>query len=80
MIFSSIKEINRYVKHLLLRKTEVRKTLILSEENLKKCTTFEEQKGTRYIGETFILASSSSAVFHLQNSVSDFFEFVLIRR
>ena len=49
MIFSSIKEINRYVKHLLLRKTEVRKTLILSEENLKKCTTFEEQKGTRYI-------------------------------
>ena len=29
--FSSIKEINRYVEHLLLRKTDVLKTSILSE-------------------------------------------------
>ena len=30
--------------------------------------------------ETFILALSSSAVFRLQNDVSDFFQFVLIGR
>ena len=45
----SIKEINRYVKHLLLRKTDVLKTSILSERKLEECTSFEEQKGTRYI-------------------------------
>ena len=45
MFFSSIKELNRCVKHLLLRKTDVLKT----EEILKTCTTFEEQKGTKYI-------------------------------
>ena len=28
----------------------------LSTENLKKYTSFEEQKGTRYIREMFILA------------------------
>ena len=33
------------------------------KENLKKCTSFEEQKGTL----------SSSAIFRLQNRVSDFF-------
>ena len=49
MFFSSIKEINRYVKHLLLRKTDVLKTSILSERKLEECTSFEEQKGTRYI-------------------------------
>ena len=36
---------------------------------LKKCISFEEG----IFGETFILALSSSAVFHLQISVSDFF-------
>ena len=54
MSFSSIKEINRLIskgmsEHLLLRKTDVLKILIFSERNLKKCTSFEEQKGTRYI-------------------------------
>ena len=34
----------RNVKHLLLRKTDVLKTSIFSE-----CTNFEEQKGARYI-------------------------------
>ena len=62
----------RNVEHLLLRKT-IFKTSIFSERNLKKCTNFEEQKGTGIFGETFILASSSSVVFRLQNSVSDFF-------
>ena len=36
-------------KHLLLRKTDVLK--ISRKENFKKCTSFEEQKGTRYIRE-----------------------------
>ena len=39
----------RNFKHLLLRKTDVFKTLIFSERNLKKCTNFEDQKSTRYI-------------------------------
>ena len=44
------------------------------QENLKKYTNFEEQKGTKYIrGERLILASPSSAVFRLQNRVSDVF-------
>ena len=42
------------------------------EENLKKCATFDEQKGTRF-AEMFILALSSSAVFRLENLVSDLF-------
>ena len=32
MLFSSIKEIYKYVKHLLLKKTDVLKTSILSEK------------------------------------------------
>ena len=36
------------VKHLLLRKTDFLKTSISRKGNLKKCTNFEEQKGTRY--------------------------------
>ena len=40
---------------------------------MKKCTSFEQQKGTRYIfGKTFILAFLSSAVFRPQNRFSDF--------
>ena len=35
-------------KHLLLRKTDVLKTCW---KNLKKCTSFEEEKDTRYIRE-----------------------------
>ena len=44
-----------------------------SEKKLRKCNSFEEQKGTRYIGENFILALLSSAVFRLEKRVSDFF-------
>ena len=43
------------------------------KENLKKCNSSEEQKGTRYIWDMFILRLLSSADFHLQNRVSDFF-------
>ena len=63
-------------KPLLLRKTDVLKLVekvISRKENLKKCTSFEEQKGTSIFGKTFILALLSSPVFRLQNRVSDFF-------
>ena len=49
MFFSSIKEINMYVKHLLLRETDVLKTSILSERKFKGMVYFEEEKGARYI-------------------------------
>ena len=32
-------------------KTDVLKNSVLSEKNLKTCTTFEEQKGTDYVRE-----------------------------
>ena len=38
MLFSSVKEINRYVKYLLLRKTDVLKTSILSERKFEEMT------------------------------------------
>ena len=45
----------RNVKHLLLRKTDVLKLPFSRKENLKKCSNFEEQKGTRYIrGNVYI--------------------------
>ena len=44
-----------------------------SKENLKKYTSFEEEKVQGIFGETFILALLSSAVIRLQNHVSDFF-------
>ena len=65
-------------KHLLLRKTDFLKTCwkskFFGKKIWRKCTSFKEQKGTQVIfGETFILALLSSAVFRLQNHVSDFF-------
>ena len=44
-----IKEVNRYVKHLLLRKTDLLKSSVLSERKFEEIHIFEEQKGTRYI-------------------------------
>ena len=41
--------------------------------NLKKCTSFEEQKVQVIFGETFILALSPSAVFRLENCAFNFF-------
>ena len=52
----------RNVKHLLLRKTDVLKTSIFSD---------------RIFGGTFILALTSSGVFRQQNHVSDFFKIIL---
>ena len=71
---SLIKKINRYVKHLLLRKTDVLKTSILSERKLEEIRYLWRAKRYKvYNGVRFILALSSSAVFRLQNRVSDFF-------
>ena len=69
MFFSSIKEINSCFKHLLLRKTDVLKTSILSEREFEEMH-IEEQKGTRYLRENVYFGI---IVFRLQNSVSDFF-------
>ena len=44
-----IKEVNRYVKHLLLRKTDLLKSSVLSERKFEEIHIFEEQKGTRYM-------------------------------
>ena len=72
MFFSSIKEINRLISKGMSNiyyweKLTFSNLWFSLKENLKKCTSFEEKKGLRYIfGETFILALSSSAVFHLQ--------------
>ena len=43
------------------------------KENLKKYTSFDEQKSKMYICVNFILALLLSAVFCLQKQVSDFF-------
>ena len=67
---SSIKEINRYAKHLLLRKTYVLKEILLERRH---ALLLKSKKVQSIFGETFILALSSSAVFRLQNRVSDFF-------
>ena len=57
------------VKHLLLRKTDVLETLIF----LEKSKTLKSKKVQRIFGKTFILTLSSSADFRLQKYVSDFF-------
>ena len=63
------------LKHLLLRKTDVLKIYrtekeISRKENLRKCTSFEEPKGKRYIQEkvyfgVIIFLFLSSALFKL---------------
>ena len=50
------------------------------KENLKKRTSFIEEKGRKYIQENFVLALLSSAVFLLRKPVSGFFWSVLLDR
>ena len=74
---SSIKEINRLISKGMSsiyywEKLGFSKLQFSQKENLKKCTSFEEQKVQGIFGETFILALLSSAVFRLQKCVSDF--------
>ena len=70
MFVSSVKEINRYVKHLLLRKSGVLKIIILAERKFEEMHYLWRVQGI--FGETFILALPSSAVFRLQICVSHF--------
>ena len=76
------KEINgkRNVKHLLLRKTDVLKTCWKSKfcrkKTRKNAVALKSKKVQGIFGETFVLVFLSSAVFRLQNRVSDLFYFV----
>ena len=64
-------------KHLLLRKTDVlktcRKSKFLGKKIWKNALALKSKKVQGIFGKTFILALLSSAVFRLQNRVSDFF-------
>ena len=60
------------VKQLLLRKTDVLKNF-LGKQIGRNALTLKSKKVQSIFGGTFILALSSSAVFRLQNPVSDFF-------
>ena len=60
------------VKQLLLRKTDVLKNF-LGKQIGRNALTLKSKKVRSIFGGTFILALSSSAVFRLQNPVSDFF-------
>ena len=64
-------------KHLLLRKTDALKTCRKSKFLRKKISrnvlALKSKKVQGIFGKMFILALLSSAVFRLQNDVSDFF-------
>ena len=64
-------------KHLLLRKTDVlktcRKSKFLGKKIWKNALALKSKKVQGIFGKTFILALLSSAVFRLQNRVSDLF-------
>ena len=64
-------------KHLLLRKTDVLKTCqkskLLGKKIWRNAQALKNKKVQGIFGKTFILALLSSAVFCLQNSISDFF-------
>ena len=63
-------------KHLLLRKTEVLKTCQKSKFLGKKIRGYARVLKSKMVqgifGKTFIFTLSSSAVFYLQNRVSEF--------
>ena len=70
-----IKEVNRYVKHLLLRKTDPLKSSVLSERKFEEIHIFEEQKGTRYIrGNVYF----GIIVFSCLSSTKPYLRFLLI--
>ena len=58
-------------KHLLLRKTDVLD--FLGKKIWRNALTLKSKNVQGIFGKTFILALSSSAVFRLENRVSDFF-------
>ena len=64
-------------KHLLLIKTDIvktcRKSKFLRKEIWRNALALKSKKVQGIFGKTFILTLLSSAVFRLQNYVSDFF-------
>ena len=64
-------------KHLLLRKTDVlktcRKSKFLQKKIWRNVLALKSKKVQDMFGKTFVLALFSSALFYLQNRVSDFF-------
>ena len=64
-------------KHLLLRKADVlkacRKSKFPGKKIWRNARALKSKKVQVIFGKTFILALFSSAVFRLQNRVSDFF-------
>ena len=60
-------------KHSLLIKTDVLKSKFLGKKIWRNRLALKIKMVQGILGKTFILALLSSAVFHLQNSVSDFF-------
>ena len=64
-------------KHLLFRKTDVLKTCrkdkFLGKIILRNGLVLMNKKVQVILGKTFVLALVTSAVFRLQNHVSDFF-------
>ena len=70
-------------KHLLLRKTDVlktcRKSKFLGKKIWRNALALKSKKVQGILGKIFILVLSS-AVFRLQNGVSDFFQILLFGR
>ena len=64
-------------KHFLLRKTDVlktcRKSKFLGEKIKRNALALKSEKVQDILGKKFILSSLPSAVFCLQNRVSDLF-------
>ena len=71
-------------KHLLLRKTDVLKTCwksrFLGKKIWRNALAYNIKKVLSIFGKTFILALLSTAVFRLQNPVSDFLQIVLLEK
>ena len=65
------------IKHLLMRKTDdlktCRKNKFLGKKIWRNSLALRSKKVQGILGKTFILVLLSSAVFSLQNVVSDFF-------
>ena len=61
-----------YWEKLMFSKLVGKENFLSWKENLKKYTSFEEQKVQGIFGKTFILALLSSAVFRLQSRVPNF--------
>ena len=77
MMSSLIKEVNRSIKHSLYyyEKLTFSKLQFYRKENLKKCTTFEEQKGTKCIRGNIYFGI---VVFNCLCSAKACFRFLLI--